>query len=442
MKVESLQDLRDLVKDGWLLGSTNSKDWNLRAMQNPTNVQILRNGYYVLKKDGICYKVSYCRDGLDEHDFKVGDKVQCKPGYTNRDDLVNRGGIGYVANEIHSVIKLSSDKRLVQLSNQKYVWARCLKLLQKGAIEEPKESNIEKAKRLYPIGTSVKSLFYGDTRGIVSVPVLNADGSISASGVYIYDNNKWAEIVVDVKPSREELLAKAKRLYPLGTRYQSIHGDIVISSGCFSEDSNDEIWGVDAHDKERYHSGYVFYHDKWAEILANEPMREPEELQVFAKGDIIELVDSSNLNAEKGSRAVVVGYDRKYVTIEWIGNMPKKQMNGNYYPTLFKKVNSEIITELTDSMPVIEHWNPYATGLGNSLTIPRDTYINTGRHSHLINGSLTNTIQQDVRSNEQHGEEREIDGLMDSLLRSKRRNSSKVRASKIQSIIEEDYRED
>jgi len=65
-----------------------------------------------------------------------------------------------------------------------------------------------------------------------------------------------------------------------------------------------------------------------------------------------------------------------------------------------------------------------------------------GLEPHLIQGGLTNTIEQDERSSEQHREEGKIDGLMDSLLRSKRRDSSETRASEIQSIIEEDYRED
>jgi len=64
--------------------------------------------------------------------------------------------------------------------------------------------------------------------------------------------------------------------------------------------------------------------------------------------------------------------------------------------------------------------------------------VETGNNSHLIKKSETIKIEQ----NEKSRREEQIDGIMDSMLRSKRCNSVKSRASKIQSIIEEDYCED
>ena len=66
----------------------------------------------------------------------------------------------------------------------------------------------------------------------------------------------------------------------------------------------------------------------------------PEKVRKFKLGDTIYLVNDIGRNAPKGSSAKVVGYDDKYVHIEWIDTKGKKQNSGQYYEKDFSLENT------------------------------------------------------------------------------------------------------
>ncbi|MFA5634156.1 MAG: hypothetical protein WC973_03320, partial [Candidatus Dojkabacteria bacterium] len=74
-------------------------------------------------------------------------------------------------------------------------------------------------------------------------------------------------------------------------------------------------------------------------ILKEEKEEAPEKVRKFKLGDTIYLVNDIGKNAPKGSSAKVVGYDDKYVHIEWIDTKSKKQNNGQYYEKDFSLEN-------------------------------------------------------------------------------------------------------
>ena len=85
---------------------------------------------------------------------------------------------------------------------------------------------LEIAKKKYPIGTKIYSALKNDNNPC-QITVKNhsldiVDGrTVIWAGVigFIYDDGKWAEIIEE-----ETLLEKAKRLYPVGTKFKNIYG--------------------------------------------------------------------------------------------------------------------------------------------------------------------------------------------------------------------------
>ena len=97
MKIQKLEQLRELIKEGWGLGIKYSDKWNYKAGENDAcTLRILQENRYQLKSpSGEIIPVEYCEGDLDEHTFKEGDKVRCKPGHIKGVYGVNKGGIGY-----------------------------------------------------------------------------------------------------------------------------------------------------------------------------------------------------------------------------------------------------------------------------------------------------------------------------------------------------------
>jgi hypothetical protein len=85
---------------------------------------------------------------------------------------------------------------------------------------------------------------------------------------YVYRKGVWAEKVVE-KP--ETNIEKARRLYPKGTKYicfveLGCVEEIVESTGLFKQDvGSSSIWGLEKDGS--FSDGYIFRKHRWAEIV-------------------------------------------------------------------------------------------------------------------------------------------------------------------------------
>lgn len=159
-------------------------------------------------------------------------------------------------------------------------WAEIVK-------EVPTEGNLEKAKRLYPIGTRYMPLNqtgnpYGEIQTCAIEPEPGHEGRIftvrSSAGGYVYANGKWADIVNHTErvesPSssdEESNLKKAIQLYPIGTYYKPLNASGNVIESVFevkykpksvSEGMGDMIFGSEVDG-----SGFLYAKGIWAEII-------------------------------------------------------------------------------------------------------------------------------------------------------------------------------
>ena len=138
---------------------------------------------------------------------------------------------------------------------------------------------LEKARRDYPHGTNFRSMYDGELTHNSSGVIDDFNGSIYVKDEYygwwrcIYDKekNKWAEIIKE----ETTLLEKAKRDYPIGTKFKSVF--TLIEHIC---DGYYEILNKDVYVKE-YGSNMVrcIYRTKtnqWAEIIKENTMTQQE----------------------------------------------------------------------------------------------------------------------------------------------------------------------
>lgn len=566
MKIQKLAQLKELIEEGWLLDVNDSRsdlndDWRNRWDANASSNPILRGGRYKLKSpQGDIIPVEYCKGGLDEHTFKVGDRVRCKPGYigqqsggllkvgeayesgkeftiacVNHDMAWDRTGIKTRALELvskavskneskvkttHREFKVGDTVEITKAGQgcgEEHVGRR-VQLIRKGnyigqgdgfevhpkignsltgsfdsmlgsvafKLVEAKveETDLDYAKRLYPIGTKIKSLYIKGREVVVDQePTQQRNGDISSGGVFLRWKGEWATIVIQVKSETEEsIIEKAKRLYPVGTRYKSAKpkdsdDEVYVSTGLFGEGYTN-IWGVDS--QRMSMPGYIKHKDNWAEIVKDTKTDTPDRTgwkvshKDYGEG-VIECRDGSRDNWKiifKGHKSP------RYLNWSGLERLDEESISRTGGKVKWKSHTEKGVATVTDGNPRKDQWTiSYEDGLTitnlpwdrleevSDPFEPKPDYIDedickpfesmcgvstrrypwqelTGIHSHLSKESDTNKQKQDVRSSEHNREEREIDGLMDSLLRSKRRNRSETRASEIQSIIEEDYRED
>lgn len=127
------------------------------------------------------------------------------------------------------------------------------------------ESNLEKAARLYPIGTVYIPLtdggdpYNGIYRSERAPKALDLGIDVGYGYVYNYATAKWAEVVTKIVS--ETNLEKAKRLYPKGTKFKSASsGQIYESTDPHNEYASGNI---------DCGSDYVYRKDldQWAEIV-------------------------------------------------------------------------------------------------------------------------------------------------------------------------------
>ena len=143
---------------------------------------------------------------------------------------------------------------------------------------------LEKAIRDYPVGTKIKSV-YKDVSHIVSKPI-----SIRFENIYTFDEkgdirciydkalNQWAEII------NTNLLEKAKRNYPIGTKIKSLFNSTshIITKTVFDHYGN--IYTVD--DNLNFICVYHKACNNWAEIINNKNMTQ-QEFNALRVGDFI-----------------------------------------------------------------------------------------------------------------------------------------------------------
>jgi hypothetical protein len=133
------------------------------------------------------------------------------------------------------------------------------------------EGRLAYAKKHYSIGTKYRGLkLNGDIEsGISKVlcnPKDNQYGNIDAGPhwLYLYKENKWAEIVEKVKEEETESgrLAYAKKHYPVGTKYKSLYSGQELIVGSYDGHlclQPEGTWSV-----------YDFLTNKRAEIIKEE----------------------------------------------------------------------------------------------------------------------------------------------------------------------------
>ena len=132
MKIQKLEQLRELIKEGWEL-KYNEYDWGYEP-KDPYAQWILESNKYKLKSpSGEIIPVEYCEGDLDEHSFKEGDKVRCKPGFKNDDNDTDGGGFGYKEGCIVTIQSLRGGHNkkgvIADFDNEFGIWTWALELV-------------------------------------------------------------------------------------------------------------------------------------------------------------------------------------------------------------------------------------------------------------------------------------------------------------------------
>jgi hypothetical protein len=147
---------------------------------------------------------------------------------------------------------------------------------------------LEKAKQMYPIGMKFRSVFDG-AEHLITKPIFAHYGNIYTVNddfeficLYRADNNKWAEIIKE--ETMNELLEKAKQMYPIGTKFISMYkiNDYVVTKSIFIRYEN--VYTIDENGDIRCLYDKVL--NKWAEIIKEETMTQ-EEFNDLKIGDFI-----------------------------------------------------------------------------------------------------------------------------------------------------------
>jgi hypothetical protein len=171
-------------------------------------------------------------------------------------------GRAYSADDIATVVRTPNGNSDLIEAGPGYLYARG----SWAEIVTVKTNLLQEAKRRYPVGTQVKSLFH---RGNPILTITGDDFSsvrkdaihVSAGGALavVYENGEWAEII-----DKDAILAKARKEYPEGTRYRPISSagnpyDITVT--VTREPNWHDSGGIEGG------PGYIYYQGKWAQIV-------------------------------------------------------------------------------------------------------------------------------------------------------------------------------
>jgi hypothetical protein len=127
------------------------------------------------------------------------------------------------------------------------------------------ETLLEQAKKKYPVGTRYKSVVYsGEVYVVEEQTFKHANGNIhgeDGKGI-LYRDGKWAEIIKE-----ETLLEKAQRLYPIGTKFRTSKTGVLrtVASTITVYTKSPLILACET--EESYRWSEVYTEGKWGEII-------------------------------------------------------------------------------------------------------------------------------------------------------------------------------
>ena len=134
---------------------------------------------------------------------------------------------------------------------------------------------------------------------------------------FIYANGEWAEIVKEIKPT-ETVLEKAKQLYPVGTTFISPEDgkQYTVSQNYHYQGSSLFGYGTClVCVKETSANQYVYFKDKWAKIIEKDEVKEESKNSFINLGSSVIDLGSSIVNGISGDIQCIPSeeFKKKYV---------------------------------------------------------------------------------------------------------------------------------
>ena len=272
------------------------------------------------------------------------------------------------------------------------------------------EGRLAYAKKYYPIGTKVISLYHeGDLELIINstnfekartngiqVSAKKGDGTPTSILAVIYENGKWAEIVKEEfdLTTNEGRLAYAKKHYPIGTKYIPIPEFKKLGKICTS-DIEPRLWGgVHIEGGEGVHieggEGFIYAYGKWAEIVKETNM----ETQKLSRKGLKEIhgvacPDWKNTLEEYGKRNPLEDYIE--LTQEEVNEIFKAC---NYEQKL---IVSEHLKQDDGSVDITKFRRCEVTDVNGRSVIERRRGSEYGNKSFLLNGDYIWEIKTDSK---------------------------------------------
>lgn len=125
---------------------------------------------------------------------------------------------------------------------------------------------LAEAKRRYPLGTEYYCATGDGTKGkLITELTLYGDDEVYGKfaqndcNQYVYRDDNWATIISKPESSRDQLLAKAIRDYPIGTKAKSAYNG--------KEYTVDKVPTIETNGNISCHF-YLYHEGKWAEIVS------------------------------------------------------------------------------------------------------------------------------------------------------------------------------
>lgn len=298
------------------------------------------------RKEAVGYMFLIKENCLNE--FKKGGEICIDP--------VNRYGINY---SIHNT-RLATDEELEYYKS----WSDAPVHLPVNVPREKMEELLKEAKKKYPIGTEFYAVKGDGKRGGKFTQAkecylyTNYRGTwiIGSANIYNPTINKWAEIISNKNVmSEKELIAEAKRRYPIGTKFVSpkdFKAETLRGSGNIVTDDNFYMSSVGITSSGIY---YVYQDGIWADIV--EPTKD-------------EILEIARKKYPPGTRHY--GYNNSVKIFEvvgdlhWTGNNIYSTTNGCIYHSATKswaKIVEESVEEESIKDPVEDTKTELATGV-------------------------------------------------------------------------------
>jgi len=411
MKIQNLEQLRDLIKNGWRVDCKQKKEsdwrgtWSARCGKDCDNEHFLEQGKYKLKSpQGEIIPVEYCKGELDEHTFKVGDKVRCKPGYNKgvpNLDHPTKGGGGYEPGEEFVIRRIDKNgNRYVAWDVSSGVYTRALELVVAKVTEPYIGMRVKRGPdwdydnqgcghgtiiSLSPHGGDYVEVLWDDTT-IEDYP-FSEDGVVEDTD-YVKPKEEpvWNGKVLEcTEGDIQESVGfgtvwfKRSKEYSLVTKYDYNKTGKSIDLGI------DTGWGRATGSKDGCYDLFLLKDNEYVRIVdkvspikeiegnldefkLNEGLGEPVDgnihidttigtniwdNQKIEVGDTVGPIDTTDLAASKDSSALVSSITGDNMTLLWLKNH-NGQMNGNYYTKNYKVLTKkgEVATPVSSDKQV------------------------------------------------------------------------------------------